>query len=488
MKIKNIFLMIFPLLILYILFVSLRGILFYDEGYILYGAKRILEGQIPYKDFHFAYTPASLYLTALSFKIFGISVLSGRILMIIVNGVGVFVAYILLKQFVKNKYYIFLGVTAYLFWGIGHINFPWPIMLAIPSGLFHSLLLYKFLKTKLARFAFIAAVFVAMTFLIKQNLGIVLGLQTFMLLVIFKELRSKFFVFFYFLGILLPSLIYAGYLFHTNSFYNFIDDFYTYTIMRIIVEKTLDTPFLYEDSLYGIFMKLFFYLIPVYLGIIAGIKAIKNNRLFLIVIFLVVLYYIVGIRPTTDYPHLVPLLALSGILFPFILLYSKKNFEKLIFTSFAVIFIFLGFWTSIFKNYYRYEQPLFSARSFVNISPMRIWVWEDKHEIIKSLRSELTEKTTKEDDIFVYHYSPLIYFATDRNNISKYDIHPSNEKLEQYNREVIENLESRNGRFVVTLGELNASDQRPLSLYIKNHFISKKRAGDYLIWERKKII
>lgn len=489
MKSRQIFVgLIFLILLPYILYVSFHGLLFYDEGYILYAAKRVLEGQIPYKDFHFAYTPLSLYITALSFKVLGVSVLSGRILMIIINIAGVYVIYLLLKPSIKNIYLIFLGIISYLSWGIGHINFPWPVMLAIPSGLLHSLFLYKFLERKLSRFAFLAGVLAVVTFLIKQNFGVVLGVQTFLLLIVFKELRNKSFVFFYFLGILLSILPYVGYLFYTNSFFNFIDDFYTYTIMRVIIEKTLDTPFLYEDSLYGVFMKLFFYLLPIYLGIIAGVKVIKSNRLFFIFIFLVVLYHIVGIRPTTDYPHLVPLLALSGILIPFIITFTKRKFEKNMYIMFAIIFIALGFWTSIFKNYYRYEKPLISATSFMNIPLMNIWIWDDKKNVVDALRKELTEKTTQEEGIFVYHYSPFIYFITERENVSKYDIHPSNERIEQYNKDVIEDLQTKSTRFVVTLGKLSLTDNRPLSLYVKKNYILSSKAGDYLIWKRKNII
>src|SRR6266853_699156 len=42
-----------------------------DEGILLQGGQRILDGQIPYRDFFSFYTPGSFYLTALLFRIFG---------------------------------------------------------------------------------------------------------------------------------------------------------------------------------------------------------------------------------------------------------------------------------------------------------------------------------------------------------------------------------------------------------------------------------
>src|SRR5215472_14361053 len=44
----------------------------YSIGYNLYGAERILEGQVPYRDFHTLYPPATVYLNAALLKVFGV--------------------------------------------------------------------------------------------------------------------------------------------------------------------------------------------------------------------------------------------------------------------------------------------------------------------------------------------------------------------------------------------------------------------------------
>ena len=43
----------------------------YDEGIIAFGAVRVMDGQIPYRDFWTQYSPGQLYVLAGLFQVFG---------------------------------------------------------------------------------------------------------------------------------------------------------------------------------------------------------------------------------------------------------------------------------------------------------------------------------------------------------------------------------------------------------------------------------
>ncbi len=69
-----------------------------DEGIVLEGAQRILQGQVPYRDFFSFYTPGSYYWTALLFKIFGCSILVPRTTLVVYGGLFSALTYLLARR------------------------------------------------------------------------------------------------------------------------------------------------------------------------------------------------------------------------------------------------------------------------------------------------------------------------------------------------------------------------------------------------------
>jgi hypothetical protein len=59
-----------------------------DESFILYGAKRVLEGQALYRDFFEFLTPGSFYLYALAYAIGGVSITSAKVMTAVVNAIS----------------------------------------------------------------------------------------------------------------------------------------------------------------------------------------------------------------------------------------------------------------------------------------------------------------------------------------------------------------------------------------------------------------
>src|SRR4030067_1796858 len=68
------------------------GISLGDEGFFVYGAERVLKGQLPMSDFT-SYPPGSYFLLALLFKVFGVTLLVSRgmeMVFLLINGLIIF--------------------------------------------------------------------------------------------------------------------------------------------------------------------------------------------------------------------------------------------------------------------------------------------------------------------------------------------------------------------------------------------------------------
>ncbi|MBA2505669.1 MAG: hypothetical protein H0V29_06955, partial [Thermoleophilaceae bacterium] len=62
-----------------------RGLEPFDEGLSLQAGRRVLDGQVPYGDFRWAYGPAGPYALAAWFETFGVSVIPWRVLRVAVD-------------------------------------------------------------------------------------------------------------------------------------------------------------------------------------------------------------------------------------------------------------------------------------------------------------------------------------------------------------------------------------------------------------------
>ena len=71
--------LLFALSFLYISLGITRALNIYDEGLILFGAQRVVWGQVPYRDFWTVYSPGQFYALAGLFRLFGSSILVARL-------------------------------------------------------------------------------------------------------------------------------------------------------------------------------------------------------------------------------------------------------------------------------------------------------------------------------------------------------------------------------------------------------------------------
>jgi hypothetical protein len=92
-------------------FTFLQGIDPFDEGLVLQAARRVAAGQVPYRDFSWAYGPAQPYLLAGLFKLFGVSLVHWRILRALADAGVAVVAYLFVRPRVPGPLALVVWLT-----------------------------------------------------------------------------------------------------------------------------------------------------------------------------------------------------------------------------------------------------------------------------------------------------------------------------------------------------------------------------------------
>jgi len=483
MKLSTIFKLLLLILPILLYFLT-RGIITHDEGYILHSASKILDGQVPYRDFHFVYTPGSIYITALSFAIFSPTVLTSRILMIIISLVTVTLTYLIVMRSTNNKMYAILASIIFVAWGPSHTNFSWPVMYAISSGLLTMYLLSKSNNTTQKQL-FLAGLLTFSVFWFKQNFGIAMALPIILFFLFnFDKKITSILSFAY--GLIWGLIIFLIYLLATESFAPFIIDFLDFTLKRIVINGALTTSFFYFDSIIPFVLRSTLYLLPAILSIACmGILIIRKRYHLLFIPSFVLAFYIVGIRPTTDYVHLTPLLSLIGLPIAIILRYSAISTIRQITILLVATTILMGFHTALFKGYYRWDEPITKHDNLFLSNNVNIFINEKSSNTFRRLTEITTQHTQKNDYILVNSYHPLFYFITQRqepiqDNYLRTDIDPVS-----YYHEVLGQLVAKDIKLIIL--PTNSIESIPIAEFVSKNYNFLETLYDHDIYLKKSL-
>lgn len=100
--------------VLYFLLGFNVGINFYDEGVFVYGAARVLNGDVPYRDFWTVHAPAQFYTLAALYKVFGPSMMVARVATLTGLCLLSAVVYLVARKVLPQPY----AVLVYVLWVI----------------------------------------------------------------------------------------------------------------------------------------------------------------------------------------------------------------------------------------------------------------------------------------------------------------------------------------------------------------------------------
>lgn len=111
------------------------GVAPHDEGLMLAAARRVADGQLPYRDFWFNYGPAQPYVLAALDRIAGPSLLAWRVLVVVIDAVAAVLAFELVRRTVPGRERWALGAWAAAIGALAWPALPGPNAPAIALAL-----------------------------------------------------------------------------------------------------------------------------------------------------------------------------------------------------------------------------------------------------------------------------------------------------------------------------------------------------------------
>lgn len=450
----------------YVFFVN-RGIVIYDEGYYAHIAERILGGEFPYKDFFIQFPPGYFYLLALIYKIFGASLFSGRFLTLVICLGIVYLTILILNRFKVDLKFKAISILAIISFGFPLINNM--SLLAWISVFLSLLAVFAFMDKKYVLLG------IALSFLLftKQNLGLYFLIVTNLFLIFGNLNTQRFKILTTVNGIALVSVfLWISYFFFLQGNTHRLVEFLTFNKQYLSVY-----PFLYPPLSMLLKPEGIFKLLPYYLPIVFALFFIKElfNKKKNQPVFYFSSISLVGffgtVYPTSDllhvYPFFGPLLVSSLLFFK-----NKKVFRY--WRLLVLILVGIGFYLTLFKEYYRYQVPYRFQKVTLNLpKTQNIKIDQPLATDLTYLNLFITINTKKEDYIFSYPFSPMLYFILDRKNPSRFATYYPGYLTEGQEREVLNDIKRKNVRFVITF--LDYKFNTPISKFIQKQNLLLER-------------
>lgn len=399
-----------------------------DEGIFLYGAKRVLDGQILYKDFFSHFFPGNYYLLALIYKLFGYSFLVAREALVLMNClINVLVFYLSYKAL--RSWYAILPPLFFLVLG-----FPnWMQFSHFWTGdlflLLSLVFLLWYLEENKPYYLYSAAVLLGFTTLFQQATG-VYGIIIFTaILLLIKHKEPKFLrnMICFFVWIAIPVAVMFSYIALKGGLIDFIQQ-QMFIVLNVYPHVAAFSPFLFIfnktypiNILIGVY---FFGSISVAIVLPVLYKKMSAPAIVIIagnLILLLTISYFLGVEHIATSMPLFLIMALLPVRYTIDYTKAHKQyFYKLLYSISGVVgicILLLG-GISLFENIQHIKDNAHS----LDINGTKVWMFsKEKAYNIKQFMHEKHKIIGDKKDVFVYPYAPLIYVFLGLNNPTKFD-------------------------------------------------------------------
>ncbi|OGU14466.1 MAG: hypothetical protein A2X61_14430 [Ignavibacteria bacterium GWB2_35_12] len=505
----------------------------YDEAIGIYGAKRVAQGDLPYKDFWTLYAPGYFYFLAFLLNIIGWTISNERIISIIFMLIPPIFAFLIAKKYLKNNYapWVFILIVIWT----GYCSFYGKsIPIALGFGILSIFLAYLYNEKKKILYLIFSGITTGLTAYFRLEFGayvfvsVILSMLIFTFLTIDKNDNKGC------IGLLLKNIpfytIFTILAFLPMALYLMLNvpmkDLYEqliYAPSKIypkVRSLPLPVPFLIGVDMSGYtkirFIELFvdsivFYfplIVYIIIGLKLGLNVIKkefnsNPHGFFIRLLLlisgIIFYSQASVRSEKE--HLFSTMAIALILLVILFYESKKKFPKYIYIGLIIVSLLMPLENRakmIYKSYFAKDTYWYKSHELKCIcdSKQTAVNFENAINYIKNT-VPINEK------IFVGNYfhdrillnDLMFYFLTDRDACTKYhELHPGVATTEKVQKEIVADFQKKDVKYIVLCENNEFVEPNKSSLssgvfildkHIHANFELHKKFGTYQIWKRK---
>jgi hypothetical protein len=150
--------------------------LYYDEGFAVFNATRIMDGDVPYKDFWTIYPPGQFYVLAAIFKTFGTNLFVARIYDTIVRFVIVICTYLIAKKIISHSLALLACTVTTLLLAFAD-SYAYAVFPAMALALLSILSMLQYRQTGQRRWALSAGLLIGIVALFRWDIGLYTGIS-----------------------------------------------------------------------------------------------------------------------------------------------------------------------------------------------------------------------------------------------------------------------------------------------------------------------
>jgi hypothetical protein len=197
----------------------------------------------------------------------------------------------------------------------------------------------------------------------------------------------------------------------------------------------------------------------------------------------VLFFFLFGVRPSSDFANLSPLISLVGISLGLLIRYSvSSNLRLALYLTFVFLIVF-GFYTALYKNYYRNPEPIINHNTYLHSPTIQLFISADFKKELEALNDLVDKQTTKDDFVYIDAFNPLLYFILERKEPLQRSYLDPSLSLVSYYEEVVGNLVAKEVEIVIA--NRNASENSILDDFLnKNYYYVTSTRGFDIYFKR----